>query len=108
MTLPPRHITAEPDTRLEQLLAAYTGAKAAADAAAAELKTITDGIKAELATRAPGESKVAVSSATGPSLVLSAIEQWRIDAKRMKAENPELYVEWAVKSTSWQLRKVPS
>jgi predicted phage-related endonuclease len=109
MTQPVRTIEAQPDTRLEQLLAQYDLAKAEADKAAEALKAITDGIKSELANAAPGaESVIATSPDLAAPLRMTAVTSWRIDTKKMKAEAPATYVRYARQSTSWRLAAVSS
>lgn len=105
----PRGVVIKPEqgSRLEQLSAEYDNAKAALDTATKALKTITDGIKLELATLAPGERAVDLSSEhLARPLRLSAVESWRVDAKKLKAEAPETYVRYAVQSTAWVLKTV--
>jgi len=101
---PPPVIAPAPDSRLEQLSAQYTALKPEADRIAAALKAVTDGIKAELVAAAPGHENIVLRS---PCLVaplrLSAVESWRFDSKRCKAEDPEVYVRFAKKSISWRL-----
>lgn len=101
-------ITPQPDSRLEQLVAQYDDAKDAADAAAERLKTLTDGIKAETTAAAPGVDKITIESPDlRKPLNLSFVESWRVDAKRMKTEDPLTYVRWAKKSAgSWKLERV--
>ncbi|WP_040320040.1 hypothetical protein [Aeromicrobium marinum] len=100
------NLDADTDARLAQLHAAYPAAKAAADAAAAQLKVITDGIKAELAARAADHLKIQLNGPHAPSLRLSHSERWTVDAKKLKAEAPETYVRYAKKSESWSLTVV--
>lgn len=101
-------IQAEPQGRLEALAAAYAEAKPAAEAAEAYLKQITDAIKVELANAAPGALKVDLASPVlAAPLRLQARTSWRLDTKRLKAEAPETYVQYAVQSTAWELRAVP-
>lgn len=104
----PVSVTPEPGSRLESLLAEYDVAKARADEAAARLKTITDGIKAETLAQelnAVDDRFDITSPYLAAPLRLSYVESWRLDAKRMKAEDPAMYVTYAVKGGSWQLRK---
>lgn len=97
-------VTAEPGSRLEQLHEAYAGAKAAADETAKQLKAITDAIKLELTQAAPeGTAKVQLTG-SAPPLRLQWVESWRVDARRLKAEDPETYVRYAKKSGTWQLK----
>ena len=105
-TLPPVEVVPEAGSRLDQLLASYPDAKAAADAAAERLKTITDGIKAELGPTAGDRG--AVAKGHGVALSLAYVERWNVDTKRMKTENPSLYVEYARKGGSWRLAPVGS
>ncbi len=93
--------------RLEQLLAQYDLAKAEAAKAAESLKAITDGIKAELAAVAPGETDIRVDSPDlAKPLRLQAVTSWRVDATKLKAEDPETYVRYAKQSTAWRLEAV--
>lgn len=103
---PPLTIVPGVGSRLSQLHAAYTDAKAAADEAASRLKGITDSIKAELTAQAPNKTRLVLKSGNGPALALTYAESWRVDTKRLKAENPLVYVTYAVKGGSWSLRAV--
>lgn len=103
---PPTRVKVEPNTRLEQLFAMYSGLKAESDEAAAKLKTVTDAIKVELTALAPGAQKIgADASHLGLALELSYVESWRVDAKALKAGDPVTYVTWARKSGSWVLKR---
>ena len=111
---PTRVIQPVPDSRLEQLLAQYDLAKAEADKAAETLKAIADGVKAELAAQlaaqlAEGETAIEVASdLLARPLRLSHVESWRVDAKKLKTEDPLTYVRYATKSSSWKLAPVGS
>lgn len=108
-TAPATLVPYAPDTRLAQLCSQYELAKAEAAKAAESLKAITDGIKAELANAAPGATDVRYESPDlGQALRLTAVESWRVDAKKLKAEAPETYVRYAKKSTAWRLEAVRS
>jgi hypothetical protein len=97
----------QPGSRLEDLLAMYAYLKPAADETADRLKSVTDAIKAELAAVAPGAAQVEVShEVLAQPLRLSYVESWRLDTKRLKAEDPGVYVRYAIKSGSWQLRGI--
>lgn len=104
-TIDQHYITVEAaaSERLDQLHAAYADAKAEADAAAARLKTITDGIKAELQAAVPDEERIELIGSDGPPLRLVHTESWRIDARKLKREDPEMYVRYATKSSAWRL-----
>lgn len=90
--------------RLQQLHAAYPAAKAAAEAAAAALKNVTDGIKRELGEVLPeGSQRADLIGADGPRLSLAYVERWTLDTNRLKAENPLVYASYAKQSGSWRL-----
>jgi hypothetical protein len=74
---PAAQIQAPPESRLAQLQASYPD---------------------------PGASRVDLAGgAHGPALQLTYSESWRVDATRLKAEQPVLYVQYAKKSGSWSL-----
>lgn len=103
---PPLHVVqAAQSARLAQLHAAYADAKAANDAAAEQLKAITDAIKLELTQAAPeGYTRIGLDGPDGPPLRLTYAESWRVDSRKLKAEDPETYVRYAKKSGSWTLK----
>ena len=99
------NIKPEPGSRLDDLLATYAHLKPAADEAAARLKTVTDAIKAELASAAPDAQRIEVAHEALPNaLRLMYVERWSLDTKRLKAERPEVYVNFARKDGRWELR----
>jgi hypothetical protein len=98
-------VTAEPGSRREELLASYESAKAAAEEAASRFKTITDALKADLSGAYPGVEGMTLSGAPGlPRLSMSWRKSWRVDTRRLKEEQPLLYVQYAVQSGTWDLR----
>ncbi|HEY2086401.1 MAG TPA: hypothetical protein VGH54_10315 [Mycobacterium sp.] len=100
-------ITPAPDSRLEQLVSQYEMAQAEAKKAADDLKAITDAIKLEMTNAAPGETEIdLVSDQLARPLRLSNVTGWRVDAKKLKAEAPEVYVRYAVQTSSWRLAPV--
>ncbi len=100
-------VTAPPGSRLEELLASYEVAKAAAEAAAGRFKAVTDGIKAELASANPGVPDITLGGAPGmPRLRMTWKRPWRVDEKRLKAEDPALYVRYAVRGGHWEMRQL--
>jgi len=101
---PPVQVTPRKNSKLEQLHAIYTEAKAKADQAAADLKTVTDAIKAEMTSAAPDAARLELVGPHGPRLMLTYVEWWRVDATRLKKEDPETYVRFAKKGGSWQLK----
>jgi hypothetical protein len=97
----------DPDTRLDQLAAEYAALKPLADEYAARLKTIIDGIKAELVQLHPDQREIVlVGSTVSTPLRLEAVSCWRLDTQTLKAEQPGIYVRFAKQSTSWRLSQV--
>lgn len=95
----------QPGSRLDDLLAMYAQLKPQADEMAARLKTVTDAIKVELMAAAPEARRIDVEhTALAQPLQLSYVESWSLDAKRLKAEVPEIYVQFARKGSRWELR----
>lgn len=109
--LPPRPprvtIAPVPGSRLEALLAQRETAMARAKEAQDQADAINDGIKAELTAIAPQGTKV-IDIPAGPmwpALRLSWERPWRVDAPRLKREDPYTYVRWAVQSDGyWKLQ----
>jgi hypothetical protein len=96
-----------PGSRLDDLLATYAELKPAADETATRLKAITDAIKAELTAAAPGAQQIDVThEALVAPLRLSYVESWSLDTKRLKAEDPATYVQYARKGGRWELRGI--
>ena len=97
-------VNPDPQSRLDALAARYAALKPQADALTEQLKTVTDAIKTELTTLHPQATSLLLTSPhLGAPLSLSAVESWRLDTRKLKAEQPELYVTYARKSTSWRL-----
>lgn len=94
-----------PGSRLDSLLATYAELKPQADEAAMRLKSVTDAIKTELMAAAPDAQRVDVDH---PALVLplrlTYVESWTLDTKRLKTDEPAVYVKYARKGGTWQLR----
>lgn len=105
-----RTITPMPGSRLDALTQQRDSAKAEADKAREALGAIEDGIKYELARMLrPGETRIELAStALARPLRLMSVESWRVNATRLKAEEPETYVRFAVKVESWKLAPVGS
>jgi hypothetical protein len=104
-TAPPTKVLAVPGSRLEDLLATYAPLKPQADELADRLKSVTDAIKAELTAAAPDALKIDVAhEALAAPLRLSYVESWTLDTKRLKAEQPALYVTYARKGGKWVLK----
>jgi hypothetical protein len=105
--LPPWRIVAPPGSRLEQLLDQLGDARARADEAEAFAKSVADSIKAEVIPQAPrGTTSIIVAgTAYRPEFIVRWTETWRLDSKRLKAENLVTWVKYAVKGGTWKLEK---
>lgn len=101
-------VAAPPGSRLEQLLASYESAKAAAEEAKARFEAITDAVKAELAAAAPpGTTEMLLAGPPGlPRLRMSWKRPYRFDTKRFREEHPKMYVRYEVRGGHWELRQV--
>jgi hypothetical protein len=99
-------VTAQPGSRLEELLASYEPLKAAAEEAASRFKAVTDALKAELPALAPeGTTAITLSGAPGlPVLHQTWVSSWKFDVKQLKADDPVTYVRYASKGGHWELR----
>jgi hypothetical protein len=103
----PVQVTPQADSRLEQLHAMYETLKANKDEAEKQLKAVTDAIKSEVSAMLPqGSTAATITGQAGPPLALTWVESWRLDSRKMKAEDPETYVRYATKSGTWKLEKV--
>jgi predicted phage-related endonuclease len=105
MSKPTVRIDIEHGSRLAGLLATYAELKPQVDELSNRLKTVTDAIKTEATAQAPGAQAIDLEhEALATPLRLTYVEQWRVDSKRLRAENPLLYVQYATKVGMWQLR----
>lgn len=98
-------VRVEPESRLSALLAAYDDAKDAHEAAKERLDALTASLKQELVQAAPGANRMRAALPDTPGVTMTYVESWRVDAKRLKAEAPETYVRYAVKSGTWKLER---
>ncbi len=104
---PPFAVTAQPGSRLEELLAAYEPLKAAAEEAAERFKSLTDAIKNEITAACPdGTARVSIAGTPGlPRLTMAWIKSWRVDSRKLKEEQPYLWVKYSKESSYWELRE---
>lgn len=105
---PPLPVTPVPGSRLEQLVASYETLKARRDEAAAAFDDCAAAIKAEVRAAFPAEVAFAIAgSPHWPALRLTWSRPWRLDSKRMRREDPQLYVRYAVRRPEgqWDLRE---
>lgn len=87
-------------------------AKAAAEVAEARLREVKAAIQGELLEATPEERRPlkafevrAHPQGAYDAWAMSWVEQWRLDSKRMKAEDPAAYVKYAVKNGHYELRR---
>jgi hypothetical protein len=100
-------VTAQPGSRLEELLAMYESAKAEAAEAKSRFDGITSGLKAEIAAACPdGTTRASLTGAPGlPRLRMTWLTPWRFDSKTFKEEQPYLYVKYSKQGGHWDLRE---
>lgn len=105
-------VTPEPNTRLGQLAALYDAYKDAADAAADQLKSITDAIKTELTKNfqrtnpeQPYTKYVLASEHLRAPLSLTYTVSTRLDTKAIKAAFPRIEQEYGKVTGSWTLKR---
>jgi hypothetical protein len=95
----------QPGSRLDDLLGVYADLKPRADELATRLKSVTDAIKTELMAAVPEARRIDVDHpGLALPLRLSYVENWTLDTKRLKAEDPATYVRYARKGGKWELR----
>ncbi|BEL07852.1 hypothetical protein Q0Z83_060430 [Actinoplanes sichuanensis] len=103
--VPAQRAAVEPGSRLDDLLATYAELKPRVDELTGRLKSVTDAIKAELTSANPAAVRVDVDHpALAMPLRLSYVESWSLDTKRLKEEQPAVYVTYARKGGRWDLR----
>lgn len=102
-------LTPTPESRLEQLVAQYDLAYAESKKAETALKSITDGIKSELAKAAPDAQVIDLTSdQLRRPLRMQAVTSWRLNTEDFKRDHPLLYVTYAKQSTAWKLAQTGS
>lgn len=95
-----------PGSLLDQLMDAERAATAAAAEAAERLKSLRDRIKAEITQVHPGVRAFDIAgSQHRPGMHLTWEETVRLDAKRLKREQPRVYVEYAEFGGRWALHR---
>lgn len=100
-------VRAEPDSRLEQLVALYDQQDATAKEAEEKLKSTKDAIKAELAELHPTATEVLlVANVLERPLRFYAQTSWRFDSTTLKKRDPATWVRYAYEKTSWYLARV--
>ena len=111
---PPFLVVPQPGSRLADLLAQRDTALARAEEAAAQAKAVVEGIKAEVSAQLPRDEHgqiipTVADIPAGPgwdALRMVWEQPWRVDAKRLKAEDLLTYVRWAKQSPGyWTLSK---
>lgn len=100
----PLHVVRAPSgTDLEHLRMLYADAKAAADAAAEQLKTAKNKLQTALAEVSEGAYRAVLYVDGYKPVNLYYSEPWRLDSKRLQAEQPALYVEYAKRGSQWTM-----
>lgn len=98
-------VTAAPGSILEDLLAQENAAEAAQKEAADRLKSLRDRIKAELTQAHPEVGKFDIAGTPHrPAKTLRWVDTVRLDTRRLKAEQPRVYVQYAEFGGRWELR----
>jgi hypothetical protein len=101
----PFRLVPQPGSRLYELQALLEAARAAAAEAEARAKAVADGIKAEAVAQAPpGTESVIIAGRPGVrEWCCHYVRSWRLNSKRVKAEQPVLYAAYAVESGTWKV-----
>lgn len=100
-TVPPFEIIAEPESKLEGLLADLEQAVAVSKEAQAIERRIKDDIKTEVSGRAPGRERIIIKSKyLSTPWTMQWRERWTIDSKMLKAVEPLIWVKFAKKQTA--------
>lgn len=90
---------------LIDLRAEYADAKAAADAADERLKAAKAKLQTALSEATNGALRSALHVPGYLPLTLTYGERWTVDSKRLKAEQPVTYVQYAKLGSSWTLQE---
>ena len=102
---PAENIVPLPGSLLETLLSEEAAAEAAAREADDRLKGLRDRIKAELTQAHPGIELFRIAgNRFRPAKNLNWVNTVRVNTKRLKAEQPRIYVEYAEFGGRWELR----
>jgi hypothetical protein len=97
-------ITAAPGSMLEDLLSQEHAAEAAARETADRLKGLRDQIKAELTQAHPGVERFDIAGTPHrPAKQLTWASTVRLNTRRLKDEQPLVYVEYAEFGGKWVL-----
>jgi len=94
-------------SRLDALLARYADLKPQVEDLKEQLETLTTAIKAEAVTAVPDTPAITLSTPHLAHLLeVTYRESWRLDSKRLKADDPTTWVRYAKRSGSWRLDPV--
>ena len=99
-------LIAYPGSRLAELQASYDSVKAQYEEAKSRFDALTAALKEEMSAAVPpGATDVALDAPPGlPRLRLSWKSPYRFDAKRFRAERPDIYVRYEIRGGHWELR----
>lgn len=88
---------------LKDLRAAYAKAKDARDAATERFDAVKSKLQAALSEASGGAYRAELQVPGFKPMTLVYTEPWTLDTKRLKAEQPAVYVEFAKQGTRWTL-----
>lgn len=93
------------DPELDALYAEYNKLKPTFDELKERFEAVKQAIKVKLTAANPGQTRIDIDHpALAAPLKLIYVPRWDLNTKRMKAEDPELYVRYAEKGGRWELR----
>jgi hypothetical protein len=93
------------DVALTQMRAEYAEAKQAAEAAEERFKAAKGKLQTALSEATNGALRSALHVPGYKPLTLTYGERWTVDSKRLKAEQPLVYVTYAKLGSNWTLQE---
>lgn len=92
-----------PQLPLVQLRAQYDYLKKVRDAAVEEFETVKAKLQTALSEASGGAYRSTLLVPGFKPMTLIYTEPWRVDSKRLKAEQPAIYVQYAKQGSQWTL-----
>lgn len=96
-------LRAQPGTELADLRARYAELKAAKDKATEEFDAVKTKLQAQLSEATEGATRSALYVDGFKPMNLTYSEPWTVDSKRLQAEQPLIYVQYAKQGKRWTL-----
>jgi hypothetical protein len=96
-------LRAQPATELADLRARYDELKRVRDAATEEFDAVKTKLQTALSEASDGALRSALYVDGFKPMTLTYTEPWTVDSKRLKAEQPAVYVEFAKRGQRWTL-----